>query len=113
MSKYLEALWGDDFETAYALLDPDVDVIFPRGQLQGADRMRAMWSDSEEYDHLTPAVVRRQCDEGDGGVHATTRIIWHWKESGEVAFRSRFDSDFVLRDDKIVRIETVVEHRQP
>jgi hypothetical protein len=37
-------------------------------------------------------------------------MIWRWQESGEIAYRTRLEGTFVIRDGKIARIETVVEH---
>jgi ketosteroid isomerase-like protein len=107
--RYLEALFKEDHETAYSLLDPDVEVVSPRRTVHGADQVRARWRKAK-YDHLVPAVDRRAYAEQNGSVRATTYMTWRWKVSGEIAYRTRVDGDFVVRDGRISRIETAVEH---
>jgi ketosteroid isomerase-like protein len=108
--KYLEARWDDDLDTAYALLDPNVEVVFPKGTMRGADQLRAAWEEAGEYDHLEPSLEGHDCEQRNGAVRTTTRVTWHWKERGEVAYRSRFSSELVVPEGKIARIETAVEH---
>lgn len=107
--RYLEALFEEDHETAYALLDPDVEVVSPRRTVRGADEVRARWRKAE-YDHLIAQVDRREYAEQNGSVRATTYMTWRWNVSGEIAYRTRVNGDFVVRDGRIARIETAVEH---
>jgi ketosteroid isomerase-like protein len=107
--RYLEALFREDHESAYSLLDPDVEVVSPRRTTRGADRVRARWRKAE-YDHLVAEVDRREYAEQNGSVRATTYMTWSWKVSGEIAYRTRVEGAFVIRDGRIARIETAVEH---
>ncbi len=107
--RYVEALFDQDHDTAYSLLDPEVEVVSPRRTVQGADEVRARWGKAE-YDHLVPEVDGREFAQENGSVRATTRMTWRWKESGEIAYRTRVEGDFVFRDGKITRIETAVVH---
>ncbi len=107
--RFVEALFDEDHDTAYSLLDTDVEVVSPRGTVRGADKMRARWGKAE-YDHLVPEVDRREYAQENDSVHATTHMTWRWRESGEIAYRTRVEGDFVVRDGKIARIETAVAH---
>jgi limonene-1,2-epoxide hydrolase len=108
--RYVEALFEEDHETAYSLLDPDVEVVSSRGTVRGADRVRARWRKAK-YEHLAPEIEGREYEERNGAVHATTHMTWRWKESGDIAYRTRVEGDFVVRDGLIARIETAVEHQ--
>ena len=108
--RYVEALYAEDYDMAYSLLDPDVEVVSPRRTTRGADALRARWRKSD-YQHLAPEIDRREFEQRNGAVRAVTEMTWRWKESGEVAYRTRVDGDFVVREGKIKRIETAVEHR--
>ena len=106
---YLEALSAQDYDVAYSLLDPDVEVVSARRTTRGADAVRARWRKAD-YEQLVPEVDRREFTQGNGLVRATTLMTWRWRENGEVAYRTRVEGDFTVRDGKIQRIETVVEH---
>jgi ketosteroid isomerase-like protein len=108
--RYLEALHAEDYDTAYALLAPDVEVVSPRRTATGPDAVRARWRKAE-YNHLSSEVDRRAFEQRNGLVHATTEMTWRWSESGEVAYRTRVEGDFTIRAGKIERIETSVEHQ--
>lgn len=108
--RYVEALYAKDYDAAYSLLDSDVEVVSPRTTTRGADAVRARWRKSD-YEHLAPEVDRREFEQRNGSVRAVTEMTWRWTDSGEVAYRTRVDGDFVVRDGKIARIETSVEHR--
>jgi ketosteroid isomerase-like protein len=108
--RYLEALHAEDYAAAYELLDPDVEVVSPRRTTRGADALRARWRKAE-YEHLVPEIERRDFEQRNGAVHATTLMMWRWRESGDVAYRTRIEGDFVVREGRIERIETFVEHR--
>jgi ketosteroid isomerase-like protein len=108
--RYVEALYAEDYDSAYSLLDPDVEVVSPRRTTRGADTVRARWQKSD-YEHLAPEIDRREFEQRNGSVHAVTEMTWRWKENGEIAYRTRVEGDFVVRGGKIARIETAVEHR--
>ena len=107
--RYLEALYAEDYDTAYSLLDPDVEVVSPRRTSHGADALRKRWRKAD-YEHLTAEIDRRDFEQRNGSVRAVTEMTWRWRESGEIAYRTRVDGDFVVREGKIARIETAVEH---
>jgi ketosteroid isomerase-like protein len=107
--RYLEALYAEDYAAAYSLLDADVEVVSPRRTTRGADALRARWRKAE-YAHLIPEIDRREFAQRNGVVHATTLMTWRWRESGEIAYRTRVEGDFTVRAGKIERIETIVEH---
>ena len=108
--RYLEALFEEDHDAAFQLLHPDVEAVSPRRTTRGAEQVRARWGKAD-YDHLAPEVDRREFAESDGVIHATTHMTWRWKDSGEIAYRTRVDGDFVVEDGLITRIETAVEHK--
>jgi len=110
--RYLEALHDDDLDTAYALLDPEVEAVSLQGNVRGPDVLRAPWS-SAEYDHLEASIDRREYDERNGLVHATTHMTWRWKEGGEVAYTTRLRNGLLVREGRIARIATSVEHTPP
>ena len=107
--RYLEALHAEDYDTAYALLAPDVEVVSPRRKTTGADALRARWRKAE-YSHLSSEIDEREFEQRNGLIRATTRMTWRWKESGAVAYHTRVEGDFTIRDGRIERIETSVEH---
>ena len=107
--RYLEALAGEDYETAYELLAPDVEVVSARGTTSGRDAVRKRWRKTN-YEHLRSEIDERSYDHRNGSAHATTRMTWRWKGNGEIAYRTRVDGKFAVRDGKITRIETAVEH---
>ena len=108
--RYVEALYAEDYDTAYSLLDPNVEVVSSRRTTRGAGALRARWR-KFDYEHLAAEVDRRKFEARNGSVRAVTEMTWRWKENGEIAYRTRVDGDFVVRDGKITRIETAVEHR--
>ena len=108
--RYVEAVYAEDYDTAYSLLAPDVEVVSPRRTTRGADALRARWRKSD-YEHLAPEIERRDFEQRNGSVRAVTEMTWRWRESGEIAYRTRVEGDFVVRQGRIERIETAVEHR--
>ena len=107
--RYLEALHDQDWDAAYSLLDPDVEVVSPRRTTRGAEALRARWRKSD-YEHLMPEIDGREFAQRNGLVHATTQMTWRWRESGEVAYRTRVEGDFTVAGERIRRIETAVVH---
>jgi limonene-1,2-epoxide hydrolase len=107
--RYLEALYAEDWDAAYSLLDPEVEVVSPRRTTRGADALRARWRKAD-YEHLVPEIDAREFAQQNGVVHATTRMTWRWRESGEVAYRTRVEGDFIVESERIRRIETAVVH---
>jgi hypothetical protein len=108
--RYVEALYEEQYDTAYSLLAPDVEVVSSRRTTRGADEVRARWRKAK-YEHLLPEIDRREYAQANGTVRATTHMTWRWRESGDVAYRTQVDGDFTIRDAKIVRIETAVRHK--
>jgi ketosteroid isomerase-like protein len=41
--RYVEALYAEDYDAAYSLLDSDVEVVSPRRTTRGAAALRARW----------------------------------------------------------------------
>lgn len=107
--RYLEALHAEDWDAAYALLDPDVEVVSPRRTTRGAEALRTRWRKAD-YEHLVPEVDAREFEQQNGLVHATTLMTWRWRESGEVAYRTRVEGDFTVEAERIRRIATAVVH---
>ena len=107
--RYLEALYAEDWDAAYSLLDPDVEVVSPRRTTRGAEALRARWRKAD-YEHLVPEIDGREFAQQNGFVRATTLMTWRWRESGEVAYRTRVEGDFTVAGDRIQRIETAVVH---
>jgi ketosteroid isomerase-like protein len=107
--RYVEALYAEDYDAAYELLEDDVEVVSPRRTTRGADALHARWRKAE-YEHLVPEIDRREFTQRNGFVHATTLMTWRWRENGEIAYRTRVEGEFTVRGGKIARIETSVEH---
>jgi hypothetical protein len=107
--RYVEALHAEDWDAAYSLLDPDVEVVSSRRTTQGAEALRARWRKAD-YEHLVPEIDAREFSQHNGLVRATTLMTWRWRESGEVAYRTRVEGDFTVEAERIQRIETAVVH---
>lgn len=107
----MEALDAEDWDAAYELLDPDVELTNRRGTVRGADAVRALWA-PPEFSHLRGEVEAREFGEAGHAVLVTTLLAFRWKESGDVAYRSWVRMRLAIRDGRIARIHVAYpEHR--
>ncbi len=114
VQRYREALDAGDFDTAHALLDPDVEIIRPSGRrYRGADTLRSLWERSGGSRNIASAIDGREYAEQNGRVRETCHISHHWIESGDLAYTSREETVITVRDGRIARMESTVEHREP
>jgi hypothetical protein len=102
--QFVEAVVAHDFETAEELLDPDVEIVTPRGRLRGiaacrqvlqkagGDEQFAMEQAEPEFEHIGDEVIAR------------TREIARWRETGELAYERDFALRLTVDDNRIVRI---------
>ncbi len=100
----------EDLSAVDGLLASEVEWVLPApvGTLRGIDAVREFFAPSEGagYDHLDVTEQRGELEDlGAGRVAATNRIIWRWKETGEVSHESSMRIKYTIRDGKIVRFE--------
>jgi len=102
--QFVEAVVAHDFERAAELLDPDVEIVTPRGSLRGiaacrqvlqkagGDEQFAMEQAEPEFEHIGDDVIAR------------TREIARWRETHELAYEREFALRMTLVDTRIVKI---------
>ena len=102
--QFVEAVVAHDFETAEELLDPDVEIVTPRGSLRGIAACRQVLEKAGGDEQFAIEQAEPEFEHVDDDVIARTREIARWRETGDIAY----ERDFVLRltvdDDRIIRI---------
>jgi hypothetical protein len=107
-------------EAVEDVLAADVEWVVPKGDemitLRGVDAVLGWYEsggavadedeDPGDRDKLDVAEERGELEElGEGQVGSLNRLIYTWKESGEVAYVTRGRLVYTVRDGKIVRYE--------
>jgi ketosteroid isomerase-like protein len=102
--QFVEAVVARDFEAAEELLDPDVEIVTPRGSLRGIAACRQVLQKAGGDEQFAMAQAEPEFEHVGDDVIARTREIARWRETGEVAYERDFALRFTLDDERIVRI---------
>lgn len=93
-----------DFETAEELLDPDVEIVTPRGSLRGIAACRQVLQKARGDEQFAVEQAKPEFERIGDDVIARTREIARWRETGELAYERDFALRLTLDDNRIVRI---------
>jgi hypothetical protein len=93
-----------DFATAEELLDPDVEVVTPRGSLRGVAACRQVLQKAGGDEQFAMEQAEPEFERIGDDVIARTREIARWRETGELAYEREFAMRLTLADERIVRI---------
>jgi SnoaL-like domain len=96
-----------DFEAAEELLDPDVEIVTPRGILRGIAACRQVLQKASGDEQFAMEQAEPEFEEIEGDVIARAHEIALWRETGEVAYERDFAVRLTLADERIVRIVVV------
>lgn len=102
--RFVEAVVAHDFETAEALLDPDVEIVTPRGSLRGIAACRQVLQKAGGDEQFDLEQAEPEFEHIGDDVVARTREIARWRETGELAYERDFAMRLTLDDNRIVRI---------
>ena len=105
---YADAVHAREFETAAALLDPEVEVVPPSGRAYGLDGLKASWTGAG-FDHLDVALEERELTAAGEGAVLRMLQVYRWREDGTVAYVRPLRTRFDVSGDRIVRIEIEVD----
>ena len=99
-----------DREATASVLAPDVEWVVQRGTLRGIDDVRKWYlgepGSEPGLENLDVVEERGDLEDlGDGRVAAINKLIYTWKESGELAYEKRSRLVYTLREGMIVRYE--------
>lgn len=93
-----------DFETAEELLDPDVEIVTPRGSLRGIAACRQVLQKARGDEQFAVEQAKPEFERIGDDVIARTREIARWRETGELAYERDVALRLTLDDNRIVRI---------
>ena len=102
--RFVEAVVAHDFATAEELLDPDVEVVTPRGSLRGVAACRQVLQKAGGDEQFAMEQAEPEFERIGDDVIARTREIARWRETGELAYEREFAMRLTLADERIVRI---------
>jgi ketosteroid isomerase-like protein len=102
--RFVEAVVAHDFDTAEELLDPDVEIVTPRGSLRGIAACRQVLRKAGGDGQFAMEQAKPELEHVGDDVIARTREIARWRETGELAYERDFALRLTLDDDRIVRI---------
>ena len=102
--QFIEAVVAHDFEAAEALLDPDVEIVTPRGSLRGIAACRQVLEKASGDEQFAMDQAEPEFEEIEGDVVARTHEVARWRETGEVAYERDFAVRLTLDGEWIVRI---------
>jgi hypothetical protein len=98
---------AEDWDTAAALLDEDVEVVPPSGRPYGKREIVSAWN-GPGFDHLEVTLEDRDFAGTDSGAVMRAKQVFHWREGGDVAYTRDLTTRYSVRDGRIVRIEMEV-----
>jgi hypothetical protein len=101
---FAEAVVEHDFETAEGLLDPDVEVVTPRGTLRGVGACRQVLQKAGGDDQFAVEQTEPELELVGQDVVARTHEVARWRETGELAYERDFAMQLTLGEDAIVKI---------
>jgi ketosteroid isomerase-like protein len=102
--QFVEAVVAHDFETADELLDPEVEIVTPRGSLRGAAACRQVLQKAGGDEQFAVEQAELEFEHSGDEVIARTREIARWRETGELAYERDFALRLTVDDNRIVRI---------
>ena len=102
--QFVEAVVAHDFETAEELLDPEVEVVTPRGGLRGIAACRQVLQKAGGDEQFAMEQTEPELERIGDEVIVRTREIARWRETGELAYERDFAMRLTLDDNTIVRI---------
>jgi hypothetical protein len=102
--QFVQAVVAHDFEAADELLDPDVEIVTPRGSLRGIAACRQVLQKASGDEQFAMEQAEPEFEHVGGDVIARTREIARWRETGELAYERDFAMRITLGDTRIVRI---------
>jgi ketosteroid isomerase-like protein len=102
--QFIEAVAAHDLDAAQELLDPDVEIVTPRGTLRGIAACRQVLRKVIGDEQFTIELAKPEFEEIEGDVIARTHEIVRWRKTGEAAYERDFAVRLTLDDERIVRI---------
>jgi ketosteroid isomerase-like protein len=102
--QFVQAVVAHDFETAEELLDPNVEIVTPRGSLRGIAACRQVLQKAGGDEQFTLEQAEPEFEHIGDDVIARTREVARWRETGELAYERDFAMRLTLDDNRIVRI---------
>jgi ketosteroid isomerase-like protein len=103
--RYSDAVKAGDYETAASLLDDEVEVIPPSGRPYGKSAITSAW-EGPGFDHLDVTLEDRVFEpDGDGSVVMHGTQVFRWRQGGDVAYTRALTTRYVVRGERILRIE--------
>ena len=102
--RFLDAMNAGDGETAYSLLNDDVELVTRGGTLRGKETIRAA-EEQGAGEHFEVEIRARQMSEDGDVVDARSTQVMRWKESGEVAHEQEARVRLTIRGGKISRLD--------
>ena len=111
--QFVEAVVAHEFETAAELLDPDVEIVTPRGSLRGIAACRQVLRKAGGDEQFSTEQAAPEFERIGDDVIARTREIARWRETGELAYERDFALRLTADDDRIVRIVVMPDGAPP
>jgi hypothetical protein len=102
--QFVEAVVARDLDAAEKLLDPEVEIVTPRGTLRGIAACRQVLQKAAGDEQFALEQAEPELEELEGDVIARTHEIARWRETGEVAYERDFAMRLTQDDDRIVRV---------
>jgi ketosteroid isomerase-like protein len=102
--QFVEAVASHDFETAEAMLDPNVETVTPRGTVHGIAACRQVLQKAGGDEQFAMEQTEPELEEIEDDVLARTHEVARWRETGEIAYERDFALRLTLDDERIVRI---------
>ncbi len=112
--RYGEAVEEGDWETALALLHPDVEVTRPSGRrYSGAQGWIDRLARSRGFRNIDTRCEGRSYEQRNGQVIEVVDIVHRWEHDGSLAYTSRETTTMSFEDGKIAALESTVVHHEP
>jgi hypothetical protein len=102
--QFVEAVASHDFDTAEAMLDPDVETVTPRGTVRGIAACRQVLRKAGGDEQFAIEQTEPEFEEIDDVVVAQTHEVARWRETGEIAYERDVALRLTLDDERVVRI---------
>jgi hypothetical protein len=102
--QFVEAVASHDFETAEAMLDPNVETVTPRGTVHGIAACRQVLQKAGGDEQFAMEQTEPELEEIEDDVLARTHEVARWRETGEIAYERDVALRLTLDDERVVRI---------